>query len=255
MNKYVRRNVVRSLILFFLFSTSAMASELPAELVWSKRLVLSTTVTGVVDKVLVSPGQRLKAGTVLLSLDAREFKAARDQAAAKLLAAKTTYDEAKRETVRSQELFERTMISEHELQIEKNNEAQAKAQYLNAKAYLQQTDIALERSRILAPYDCLVLGVPVQPGQTILSNLQAEPLAVVAEADHMIARAWLSSAEVAKFSAMQAKQVTVSGRKFNIVSQTIAAEANNKGQYALEVLIQTAGASLRAGQAASIIFP
>lgn len=255
MNKYVGQNVMRSLFLFFLSFGTVMASELPAELVWSKRLVLSTTVTGVVDKVLVSPGQVLKAGDVILRLDAREFKAARDQAAAQLLAAKTTYDEAKRELHRSQELFDRTMLSEHELQVARNNEAQAKAEYLRVKAKLLETRVAFERSRIQAPFDSVLLGVMAQSGQTIVSSLRAEPLAVVAEADRMIARAWLTLAEIEKFSSAKAQQVRVNGRKFSVVSQGIAQEANAKGLYAMDVLFEKTDNKLRAGQTASIIFP
>ena len=255
MNNYLMRYALLSVILFPLFSVEVSASELSAELIWSKRLVLSTTVTGVVDKVLVSPGQRIKKGDVLLNLDVREFKAVLNEASAKKLAAKTTYNEAKRELVRAQDLYDRTMLSEHELQVTKNSEAQTRAGYLGAKAKLLLTRVALERSRIQAPFDSVVLRVIVQPGQTVLSNLQPEPLAVIAEADRMVARAWLPLAELEKFLSVKAQQVSVSDRKFSVISQVIAHEANEKGQYAMDVTFEVTDSNLRAGQVASIIFP
>ena len=211
--------------------------------------------TGVVDKVLVFPGQKIKKGDVLLNLDAREFKAALNQASAKKLAAKTTYDEAKRELVRAQDLYDRTMLAEHELQVVKNSEAQAKAEYLGAKARLLQARVALERSRIQAPFNSLVLSVIAQQGQTILSNLRPEPLAVIAEVNRMVARSWLSLAEIEKFSSTKAHKVSISNRRFPVVSQVIAQEANEKGQYAMDVIFEITDNNLRAGQAASIIFP
>ena len=255
MNNYLIRHVLLSVILFLLFSVGVSASELSAELIWSKRLVLSTTVTGVVDKVLVSPGQKMKKGDVLLNLDVREFKAVLNEASAKKSAAKTTFDEAKRELVRSQDLYDRTMLSEHELQVAKNNEAQAKAGYLGAQAKLLQAQVRLERSRIQAPFDSVVLSVIAQPGQTVLSNLQSEPLAIIAEAGRMVARTWLSSAELEKFLSIKAQQVNVSDRKFSVVSQVIAHEPNEKDQYAMDVIFEVTDSNLRAGQAASIIFP
>ena len=255
MNNDLMRSVLFSLVLFSAFYGNVSAGELAGQLAWSKRLVLSTTVTGVVDKVMVSPGQKLKKGDVLLSLDAREFKAVLDDALAGQLAAKTTYAEAKREMARSQDLFERTMLSDHDLQVVKNSQAQAKAAYLKARAKLQLAEIALERSRIQAPYNCVVLNVLALPGQTVLSNLRPEPLAVVAEAGRMIARAWLPAAELDKFSTIRAQQVSVAKQKFAVISQNIMPEANDKGLYALDVLFASDGSKLRASQAASIIFP
>lgn len=247
--------VLISVLLFPLLFSYAAAGELPAQLDWAKRLVLSTTVSGIVDKVAVVPGQHVSKGTTLVALDAREFKAARQQALAKLHASKVTLDEAKRELTRSKDLFERTMISDHDLQLVKNSEAEARAAYLGAKAQLQEAEIALERSRIQAPYDCVVLSIPAQVGQTVISNLKAEPLAVIAEADHMMARAWLASADISKYAGQKAQAVKVGGQTFTAISQQLVLEPNNKGQYALQVIFDMGKHSLHPGQAATIVFP
>ncbi|MFO7603780.1 MAG: efflux RND transporter periplasmic adaptor subunit [Gammaproteobacteria bacterium] len=249
------RNTLLSLVLLPLSAGLAAAAELAAQLDWSAKQVLSTPVTGVVEQVRVVPGQKFKKGELLLNLDAREFQAARNQAAARRLAAKTTLDEAGRELERAQDLYDRTMLAEHELQVVKNSEAHAKAAYLGAQALLQQTEIALERSRIQAPYDGVVLSVQVQPGQTVLSQLQVMPLAVVAQADKMVARAWLDAADLDKYAGVSATQVSVAGRQYAVVSQHIVYEANDKGLYALEVVFDSAGASLHPGMAANIILP
>jgi len=255
MNNYIMRCVLLGMVIFSFLSTGVSAGELSAELHWSKRLVLSTTVTGVVEKVLVSPGQSLKKGDTLLNLDAREFKAAVNLASAKLLATKTVLDESKRELARAQDLYDRTMLSEHDLQVAKNNQSLAKAAYLGAKAALLKARISLDRSRIQSPFDSVVLDVMAQPGQTIISSVRIEPLAIIAEADRMIARAWLSLTDIKKYMSVKARQVSVSDNKFTVLSQNIAHEANEKGLYAMDVTFTTSDNDLRAGQVASIIFP
>jgi len=247
--------VVASVLLFPLLLACANAAELTAELDWTKRLVLSTTVSGMVDKVMVTPGQHVEKGATLVTLDAREFKAAREQAVAQKLASKVTYDEAKRELARSTDLYERTMLSDHDLQLVKNSEAQAKAAYLNAQAKLKETEITLERSRIQAPYNGLVLEVPAQVGQTVISRLRAEPLVVIAEAGHMIARAWIALSDLDKYTGLKARAVKVGDHKYTVVSQQLQLEPNAKGQYALDVIFNSADKTLHAGQVASIIFP
>ena len=255
MSKSQTGRVFISVLLFPLLFSYATAGELPAQLDWAKRLVLSTTVSGIVDKVQVVPGQHVSKGTTLVALDAREFKSARQQALAKQQASKVTFEEAKRELSRSKDLFERTMISDHDLQLVKNSEAEARAAYMGAKARLQEAEIALERSQIQAPYNCIVLSIPAQVGQTVISNLKAEPLAVIADADHMMARAWIPVSDLDKYSGLKAQAVKVGDQKFTAVSQQLQLEPNEKGQYALDVIIATGDKTLHAGQAASIIFP
>jgi multidrug efflux system membrane fusion protein len=242
-------------LLLSLLSGNAVAAELAAVTDWSQRVVLSTTVTGVIDKVEASAGQKLKKGDLLLQLDQREFKAALDQAKAQRLAAKTTYEESERELERSQELYDRTMLSEHELQTAKNNAALAKADYLEAKARVLSANVALQRSQVRAPFDCLVLKVMALPGQTVLSSLKPEPLAMVADSQYMRARAWLNQTEVDQYTSSKAQQVHVGNQVYDVIEQHIAYEANDKGQYALDVIFNPGNGQLRAGQTARIIFP
>lgn len=255
MSNQSRRYCLPFVLLFSLLSGNAVAAELAAVTDWSQRLVLSTTVTGVVDKVEVSAGQKLKKGDLLLQLDQREFKAALDQAKAQRLAAKTTYEESERELERSQELYDRTMLSEHELQTARNNAALAKADYLEAKARVLSANVELQRSQVRAPFDCLVLKIMALPGQTVLSNLKPEPLAMVADSQYMRARAWLNQAEVDQYASSKAQQVHVANQDYDVVAQHIAYEANDKGQYALDVIFKPSDGQLRAGQTARIIFP
>lgn len=238
-----------------LIISSVHAGEIVAELQWSKRLILSTTETGVVGEVVASPGQKVKKGEVLLSLDQREFVIANNKAVAKRLAAKTTHEEAKREQYRAQDLYDRTMLSEHDLQVTKNNKAHARAAYLEAEAMVKKTELALERSRISAPYDAIVLDVYAQVGQTVISHQTMTPLALIAEDKRMQVRAWLSNTDFEKYSNQKATSVRLGNKQYKVVSQYIVAEANDKGMYALTVDIDISDANLRAGQAATIIFP
>ena len=100
-----------------------------------------------------------------------------------------------------------------------------------------------------------MLFVTVYLRLAVISNLKAEPLAVIADADHMMARAWIPVSDLDKYSGLKAQAVKVGDQKFTAVSQQLQLEPNEKGQYALDVIIATGDKTLHAGQAASIIFP
>ena len=108
---------------------------------------------------------------------------------ARLAKAREERDEAVRELERTQELFERTLLSVHDLQLAQIAATGAEADHSSAEAELAEAEIKLEYSRILAPFDARVVSVPAQPGETVVSRLQARPLVVVAPAGRMRARA------------------------------------------------------------------
>jgi multidrug efflux pump subunit AcrA (membrane-fusion protein) len=76
---------------------------------------LTTRVSGVVEEVLVSEGQKVTKGTLLLRLNPVILQARLDEAMADEDRAKADEADAKRELERAQELYERTVSSTTEL--------------------------------------------------------------------------------------------------------------------------------------------
>ena len=233
----------------------AAAFEVDGELQWSKRLTLSTPVTGVVTEAPVAPGQRVAKGTLLVRLDPRPFAARDARAAAGVASAEAALGEARREMERAEELYDRTVLSDHELQKARIGLAAAEAAFESARAERTLAAVALERSRLTAPFDAWVLERPAEVGETVVSRLEARPLVVLAEAGRMVARVAVGADRAAKLAPGMAAAVTVNGDRYEGRVRTVALEApEGSSLYPVEVEFAS-DQPLRAGQRASVDLP
>ena len=243
-----------------LMGGTAGASELAATLGWAQRAELGTLVSGVVSAVAVRPGQSVAAGEELLRLDDRGFRAQVAEAKAGVAQALVHYEEAERESRRADELYDRTVLSEHELQLAKIGFEEARAALQAARARSTQKELDLERSRILAPFDAVVLRVEVGPGQVVVSDLQSRPLVVVAERGRMVARALATVEQLAGLEAGKNLQVGVRGDWLDgrVSHMGLEPESGSgvDARYLLEVSVETTpgGRRLHAGEPAVIRF-
>ena len=98
---------------------STWAAEYDAVLDWNRKAKLSTPVSGVVAKVNVQPGDRVNQDDVLLQLDNGVMKANLEKAKADVEFYERSFKEAQRELDRNQELYDRTLIAEHDLEMAK----------------------------------------------------------------------------------------------------------------------------------------
>ena len=144
------------------------------------RTSLSLPVSGVVQQVLVKKGQTARQGETLLKLDTRRIEASLQAAKARVERFRPSRDEAKRELERAEELFDRTVLSEVELQQAKIDYAEKNAALHEARAELTQAKLDLEYSELKAPFDLVVLQPYVVNGQAVVNVMQAVPLIEVA---------------------------------------------------------------------------
>lgn len=237
----------------------AFAAELQATLDWARRVELSTPVSGTVTKVMVEPGARVGQGDTLLTLDPRPFQARVARARAELASAQETLAEARREVERAQELFDRQVMSTHELQLEKIALTEAQSAHQKAKSELELAQLELEYATVHAPYDAVVLQRRVEPGQTVVTRLQTTPLLVLAGAERMLARARVSAAQLAQFKPGSEVEVRVEGRAYRGTVGNLGLEPEDTAdgpRYGIEVQIPAAaGQDLRAGQPATLVLP
>jgi RND family efflux transporter MFP subunit len=123
----------------------------------------------------VRAGERVKAGQVLLRIDARAAEQTAAAGAAQVLAARTAEDEARRELQRQRQLFEKGYISQAALDRAeagfRSTQAQTTAQVAAAGAAQTQSGFYV----VKAPYDALVsevavvLGDMAMPGRPLLT--------------------------------------------------------------------------------------
>lgn len=165
------RIVALSVAGFFLLSAGPL---------WAAdKVELTTRVSGVVDEVLVKPGQRVTRGTVLLRLDRTILQARLDEAAAELARAQADEADAKRELDRAQELFDRTVSSTSELEASDLRHARAQAAHSAALARRSIAQKNLQDAELKAPFDGVVSAVPGGPGTVVAADCQPKPLIIL----------------------------------------------------------------------------
>jgi RND family efflux transporter MFP subunit len=205
------RNSIFALCLCYLASSALFAADYQGSLDWSARAELGTLVSGVVDKVNVKAGQTVSKGDVLLQLDERDFIYQVASAKAIYQRSEANYEEAKREHERSVELYDRRLLSDHELQLKKIGLLQAQAAMELAQSASELALLDLERSVLKAPFDGLVINVLVNESESVLSRLQVRPLVVVAATGSMNAVARIDSKAAAKLKEGTPASVGIGG--------------------------------------------
>lgn len=244
-------------LLLVLAASRASAAELNGTLQWLHRTELGMPVSGVVAEVPARIGMAVNKGAVLVRLDDRGLRAELAKAKAERTRLEQVKAEAGRELERAQELYDRTLLSEHELELEKIASATADAQYEAAVAASIQAELALEYSAIRAPFDAVVLEVPAAVGETVVNTTEAMPLVIVAERGRMLARFHLDAASVAAFVpgkevALRVEERSYTGKVYRQGLEPMT--DSDSALYAVDVLFET-DQLLRAGQRATVALP
>ncbi len=132
-----------------------------------RRSTLSFRVAGYVDSVKLKAGNSCKKGTVLATLDGRDFKLAVDMAKSNLELAKVSARNSASEFQRESELKAQNASSE-------SNFDKLKASFENSKANVQLAELNLTKAQqalsdtlLAAPYDCVISKQLVNVGESV----------------------------------------------------------------------------------------
>ena len=233
--------------LLIIIPAITVAAEYDAVLEWKQRVELSTFVTGVVAEVNVKPGDKVNKGDILLALDESTLKANLEKAEANVTRWQRKHDEAERELERHNELFDRTVLSEHELEVANIAMTEATANLKAALAERAQATSFYNNSKLRAPFDGVVIQLNASVGQTVVNNQTSTVLAVVAATGAMIASTLLPYDTIKRLKLGQTTSVTVS-MGFEPVSSS-----DRRYNVLVEFLIKTK--LMRAGQKAKVKIP
>lgn len=143
------------------------------------KVELTTRVSGVVEAVLVKPGQHVRKGTVLLRLDKTILQAQFEEAVAEHARAQADEADAKRERGRAQELYDRTVSSTSELEAAELRYARAQAALSAAQARRVIAQKNLADAELKAPFDGVVSAIPGGAGTVVAADCQPKPLVVL----------------------------------------------------------------------------
>jgi hypothetical protein len=149
-------------LILILFIPVRMSATAPAEVVASKPDAISIPFDGVIEKIVVSPGQKVKAGDVLVQMDATLLQNKVTLTTGELNAAQIALKKTERESMK-----DRTKLPE--ISILKAQLVQKNAEVTFAKEMLERAKILAERDGIVIFGDANSLrGKPVQTGEQIM---------------------------------------------------------------------------------------
>ena len=154
----VEVGVVRQEPMAALYSTSATLRA-------SRRATVTTRTAGVLRRLLVEEGQRVRSGQAVAELENDEQRIAYERS-------KTTLDTRQRELDRVQKLFEQQLVSEDAFE-----KARREAQDARHAADLAQ--LALAHTVIQSPFDAMVVRRHLDVGNTVTAGTPVYDLADV----------------------------------------------------------------------------
>ncbi len=251
MKYFLNTGSLVSLIFLFIINPSYAKEELKAVVDWAQRVDLTIPVEGIVSKVWVNTGQKVKKGQVLVELDKRIARANLRQAKANVTGLQASYEEAKRELQRAQELYDRTVLSDHDLQVAKNNEVIAKSKLELARSEYVRAQVELEYTSLRAPFDSLILRRLVEVGKAIIKLQSYDTLITLASSEKYLATAPLTQSQSRLVNIGDTVRVVNNKKSYpaKVVAIEYAAE-----QLLLVVEFSSDEKDLHAGIAVKIIF-
>jgi RND family efflux transporter MFP subunit len=214
---------MRPLLISLLFSVAATvnAAEFPAALAWSETIILSTPLSGIVSHVSAKVGDRVKKGQLLAALDSRPYKAQLKRAKAQVQHSRSRFKDAEREYQRAQELFDRTVLSQTELQSSEVGFTTQQATYQRAEADLSLAKLNLEYSQIRAPFAGLVIENNSQVGEVVINKLKVTPMIRLALTNQIIASAWISFSVATTLEVGMDISILASGKKYPAIIHSL----------------------------------
>lgn len=231
---------------------TAQAGELTGTLDWGQRITLGTLESGVVAEVPVFEGQQVRQGELLLRLDQRGFKADLAAARAAHRHAKALLEEAQREFDRAEELYDRTVLSDHERTVAVIGLREAQAVAEKARAERVRAQLALEHSELRAPFDGMVERLSVVPGQAVSARLEIPSLLVLADDRWLEVKVHGNPAMLQGLLAAEGAQIELDGQMLPAteISPSIPV-GSATGQVRLRVK-RPKGLAVRPGQAVTV---
>ena len=226
---------MRSLRAFALGLMVAACSEAPEPLVYQavpverRDIVVSAQAAGVVEpdvtvevkskasgeilEVVVDSGDLVERGTLLVRIDQRQPRNTLAQADAELEVAYARLANAEAQRRRAEGLFKSRSIPETEYEQALLDHANAKAGVVRARVAVENAQIQMDDTEILAPIDGTIIEKNAERGQVISSPIQAVSggtvLLKMADLDKVQVRTLVDETDIGKIGAGLPASVTV----------------------------------------------
>lgn len=241
------------------FSINAAGEIGPAD-----QVSVRPEVNGRILELPVDIGDTVRQGQLLFALDDRDLQIEKESQLKAIERAKLQLEQAERNYLRSQSLFDEKLISKELFEDTATAYELAKNSLAQSEKTLELVQDRLRKTRIIAPFDCTVLTRPVSVGQAVSGsggfNSGTEVMAI-ANLNDMIINAHINQADVARLNVNQEVGVqveAVAGLKMTGKVERIAPQATIKSNikgFAVRILLTNVDPRVRPGMTANIQIP
>lgn len=197
---------------------------------------VASEASGIVAAVHVETGDHVDAGQTLAELDATLVRAQVEQARAQLRSARAQLDQARvvaeeaRTALGRAEKVGTAALSPEQLDTARYAAARAEAarevaaaQVDAASAALRIAEATLDKTFVRSPLDGIVLERHVEPGQAVISSLQAATLfRLAADLTRMVVRVQIDEADIGRVRAGLAATFTVAAHPHRVFEAQVA---------------------------------
>lgn len=178
---------------------------------------------GTLDVVPVDEGQSVAKGDVLAKLDVARLEAQSKELEAALSRAKSQQRLAKLSEDRVVDLVARELESPQRLDEVREATITAQAQVDEILAKIDSLDVLLQKSALLAPFDAVVIGRPVDPGTVVSAG---QPIMTLFSQNTVEARVSLSADDAFTLQVGDVEQLHHGGHQADAVVKSIGNQRN-----------------------------
>lgn len=170
---------------------------------------VGSRVSGVLERLYVTVGDRVRQGQLLARLDSTELSARVRQAEAALEVAQAEHAYAVEEYARAIGLRERGMIAESEMALMQRQRDVAASRVRQAEANLESSRIQLEYTRIYAPISGVVAEVATRVGETVAASFASPTFVTIIDLDRLEVWAYVDETDIGRVEVGQKAVFTV----------------------------------------------
>lgn len=220
---------------------------------------VGSQISGLVKTLYVDFNSRVKKGDKLAEIDPATYEQKLRQAKADLASAQASNKLARLNATRTQELFDKTLVTQQELDAAVAQLAQSDATLQTREASVANALVDLERCTISSPVDGIVLNKQTEEGKTVAASLNAPVLFTIAnDLARMQITAAVSEADIGSVQVGQEVTFTVDafpGRPFRgevVQVRNAPKTVSNVVTYDTIINVNNADLKLRPGMTANV---
>ncbi len=226
------------------------------------KVEIKSKASGQIEELNIEESDLVAKSDLIARLDQKDTKNAYDQAVADLEVAEANLKQAKSDFQRSNELYDKGLISAAEFDQARLAVVQANAQLVRARINLDNSDIRLKETIVRSPITGVVLTKNVEVGQIIssgISNVSGGTLiATVADMKEVYVKADVDEVDIGEIQAGMEAKVTADaypnqlfrGKVLRIAAQSKV--TSNVTTFEVTIMVNNPGSLLKAGMNASV---